>query len=282
MEGTESRASIIWQGIAESEMRLWLLRELESIGVGLNDVESFNLGLINKLRSEEMKGKAERIRVKMIKDVLRIKLKDEQRYHAEMVKKRNKIRGEVGRALKVNSNPYRSFIRRMIAKSDRVKGEYRAKYKKKIEHLRKKAEERKNKLSNEIPEEFNEYDDLKIFDDEKYEKIEVGENEILIVSRDVELSDDEKSVLRLHKKFSIVKALETRDFNFEMEQAFAKLRMERKKELELEKKRKEVEDWEKELDPTKVTQLQSEEEKKRTIEKDEEHQEEQDAKSRQI
>ena len=111
MEGTESRASILWQEIASSEMRLWLLRELESLGVGLNDIESFNLGLISKLRSDEMKGKAERIRTKMVKDVLKIKLKDEQRYHAEMIKKRNKIRGEVGKALKFNSNPYRAFIK---------------------------------------------------------------------------------------------------------------------------------------------------------------------------
>ena len=236
MEGTESRASKLWQSIASSEMRMWLIRELDKLGVGLNDIESFNLGLINKLRSDEMKTKAEKIRAKMVKEMLRIKLKDEQRYHAEMVKKRNKLRGEVGRALKTNSNPYRAFIRRMGQKAEEIKREYGNKYRKKVEHLRKKVEEKKKKMVNEIPDEFNDYDDLRIFDEEKYDQIEVGVNEILIVSKDVELSEDEKSVLRLHKKFSLVKTLETREFNFELEQAFAKLRMERKKEIALEKK----------------------------------------------
>ena len=53
MEGIEPRASRIWQDTANSEMRIWLLEELVKLGVGLNDVEAFNIGLINKLRKIE-------------------------------------------------------------------------------------------------------------------------------------------------------------------------------------------------------------------------------------
>ena len=42
--------------------------------------------------------------------------------------------------------------------------------------------------------------------------------------------------MRLHSKFSVVQMLEDRDFDFEMELCFAKVRMERKREIEEEKK----------------------------------------------
>ena len=84
MEGIEPRARVIWQDMASSEMRIWLIMELDKLGVGLNDIESFNMGLINKLRSDAMKGKEEDIRRKMVKEALKLKLKDEQRYHEEM------------------------------------------------------------------------------------------------------------------------------------------------------------------------------------------------------
>ena len=155
MEGIEPRACRLWQDMANSEMRIWLLEELIKLGVGLNDVEAFNIGLINKLRSEEMKGKAMKIRMKMVKDTLKLKLKDEQRYHAEMHKKKAKVRGEVGRLVKPNSKPYRAFMKRMSMRSDAVKVEYRRKYQRKLTHLRKKHDMRKKMIANEVPVEFN-------------------------------------------------------------------------------------------------------------------------------
>ena len=79
MEGLESRASSLWQEVANSEMRIWLMRELVRLGIGLNEIESFNIGIINKLRSEEMKGKAEMIRERMARETLGIKLLETNR-----------------------------------------------------------------------------------------------------------------------------------------------------------------------------------------------------------
>ena len=253
MEGIEPRASKIWQDTANSEMRIWLLEELVKLGVGLNDIEAFNIGLINKLRSEEMKGKANRIKEGMVRETLKLKLKDEQRYHAEMNKRKSKVRGEVGKIHKPNSKPYRAFMKRMSVRSNEVKNEYRKKYQKKLTHLRRKHDMRKRRMEDEIPKEFKEFSGLSIFDEDKFDEIEVGVDEVLVVSKDVILSEDEKSVLRLHKKFSLVKVLEKRDFNFEMEQAFAKLRMERKKELEQDAKRKEAEEWLKDIESNETT-----------------------------
>ena len=69
-----------------------MMNELEKLEVGLNNVEAFNLGLISKLRSETMKGKGEEIKRKFFKYSIRIKIRDEERYHEEMMKMKNKLR----------------------------------------------------------------------------------------------------------------------------------------------------------------------------------------------
>ena len=76
MEGKEIRAKKTWEDLAASEMQLWMMRELEK-QVGLNDVEAFNLGIINKQRSEAMKGKGEEIRREFLKSTIQIKFRDE-------------------------------------------------------------------------------------------------------------------------------------------------------------------------------------------------------------
>ena len=61
------------------------------------------------------------------------------------------------------------------------------------------------KLDN-IPREMGEYISLSIFDREKYDRIETLNYEVTCVG-DITLSDAEKSVLRLHPKFSIIETL---------------------------------------------------------------------------
>ena len=76
------------------------------------------------------------------------------------------------------------------------------------------------------------FESLSIFNEEKFERIESGEEEILCISKDLELSEDEKSVLRMHTKFSVIQYLKESDIEFEQELAYAKVRMERRKERE--------------------------------------------------
>ena len=52
------------------------------------------------------------------------------------------------------------------------------------------------------------------------------------MSEGVELSDDEREVLRLHTKFSVIQFLQENGFEFEQELAYAKIRMERRRDLE--------------------------------------------------
>ena len=56
MEGQELRAATrVWQDQAASESRLELMSEVMRVNVGFADLQIFNLGITNKLRSEAMK-----------------------------------------------------------------------------------------------------------------------------------------------------------------------------------------------------------------------------------
>ena len=57
MEGLEISSGMlkVWRGIAASERRLELMKELKGLNVGFGDVENFNLDLSSKFRSEKFK-----------------------------------------------------------------------------------------------------------------------------------------------------------------------------------------------------------------------------------
>ena len=95
------------------------------------------MGLISKLRSETMKGKGEEIRRKFLKFTICVKIRDEERYHEEMMKMKNKLRR--------NSKSYRAMRRTLKRVANEVKEEYRQTYDEKIYHLRRKQEEKKEK-----------------------------------------------------------------------------------------------------------------------------------------
>ena len=197
------------------------------------------MGLISKLRSETMKGKGEEIRRKFLKFTICVKIRDEERYHEEMMKMKNKLRRDIGKIITRNSKPYRAMMRRLKRVADEVKEEYRNTYDEKIYNLRRKQEEKKKRKEKEIPREMSEYSDLSIFNNEKFEEIQVSKEEILIISKDISLSEEKRAILRLHTKFSVIKTLTENEIEFEQEQAYAKIRMERRKEMEEEEREEE-------------------------------------------
>ena len=73
---------------------------------------------------------------------------------------------------------------------------------------------------------------MKIFNKGHFEEIKINKEEILVISKDIKLTEDEKAVLRLHNKFSIIQYLDEKEQEFEQEQAYTKVRMQRKKEME--------------------------------------------------
>ena len=51
MEGLDTSSAMlrVWRGLAPSEMRLHLMEELKRLGIGLAEVEEFNIRQISKL-----------------------------------------------------------------------------------------------------------------------------------------------------------------------------------------------------------------------------------------
>ena len=136
----------------------------------------------------------------MVRKAMEINMRDEKRYLEEMTKKRNCMRRRIGVRLKENSKPYRQIMKELKKAADDTRREHKKTYEEKLHHLQEKYREEKEE--NKIPEIIKEFDDLSIFDGDKYEEIKVGEEEILFISKNIYLSDEERAVLRLHTKFS--------------------------------------------------------------------------------
>ena len=290
MEGLERRATKVWQDLAASEARLGMLRELGKINVGYGDIENFNLGLISKLRSERMRDRGEFETRKVTASSMNIKMRDEQRYNEELVKERLKLRKEIGKKLKNNSKPYRRMIKYLRREAEKVREDHKIKYDEKIENLRRKYKEEDEAKMNKVPDILKEYEALSIFKEADFDNISGGEEEVLVISEGIILSDEEKAVLRLHTKFSVIQMIQENSLEFEQELAYAKIRMERRKDLEeTEKRLKEEEEIEPPLleVPTQIGVAKPDQnllEEKTTEEREgeEERKEEEEARTRQI
>ena len=227
----------VWRRLAESEMRIWLMEELNRCKLGLPEVENYSLGLGNSMRSKKFKNKfknktgEEVLKGNLVGVSMKIKLKDEKEYHDELVKERDEKRKQMGKNLKKNSKTYRAAIKTLRLEATKIKNEKKEKYKRKIEHLKKKYRlEEEEKLA-EVPKEMEEYKSLSIFNKEKFEEIEVKEYKVQKIG-EVKTSKEEDAALVLHPKCAIMERLDRDDIEVEKEIAFAKLRMTLNKELE--------------------------------------------------
>ena len=232
-------AGRIWRNLAESESRINLLKVLIKEGRGLKEIEDFNMGLASKFKSKKFQrlNNQPSITGKAIVPVMKMKLADEQSYHRELVYIRNKYRKDLARRLGNNSRKFKNVIADLRQEAKKTKKESTEKFKEKTAHIRKKYS-RNTQEENEVPEDLQEYTNLKIFNKEEYENIQPDSYEIKVIG-EVELTEEEKSVLTLHPKFCILDKLTHSDFEHEQEAAFAKLRMEKTKDEEYSEMNKE-------------------------------------------
>ena len=110
MEGHEISSGMlkVWRGIAASESRLELMKELKGLNVGFGDVENFNLDLSSKFRSQKFKEKSKETGdpdSKVVKAAMNVKLRDEERYLGELNFERNELRKNLANKYTKNSNP---------------------------------------------------------------------------------------------------------------------------------------------------------------------------------
>ena len=220
----------IWEDLAVTEMRLQLMSRLIKIKVGFGDIEEFNLGLRGNLKNQQSSKISEMQDQKVVKVAMEVKMRDEQVGKKKLMKKREEARTELGKMLGKNSKTYRSTIRKLRDAALEKKEEYRERYDKKLEHLKFKYREDEEEKMDEIPKEMKDYVSLSIFDREKFDRIKTLSYEATCVG-ELDLTNGEKTILKMHPKCSVMDNLPEGALDFEQEISYAKVRMQLHKEL---------------------------------------------------
>ena len=223
----------VWQEISASESRLTMMMELRRYEVGFGDLENFDIELNSKFRSSFY---IERVRESgsqsnIVKEGMRMKIRDEEKYLKEMYKKRDSIRRDLARRYTRNSRTYRRILKNLKIEADKTTKEQKTKYEKKIEHLRRKFKEAEKEKIMKLPKGLEGFEKLRVFNKERYEAIVKEKYEVLTIG-DLTLDEDEENALKLPPKFSIMENLIKGGIEFDQEAAFAKLRMEIQKEID--------------------------------------------------
>ena len=202
-----------------------LLRELITLGIGLKETEDYRVGLELKFRSQDFIKNGESQSRKVVKEAMTLKLRDEEKYSRELNGEKHEWRKKFRELYGEKSWKTRKIIKYLRGEASGIKMEYKMKYEEKLEHLRKKYVENNEEKVKKMTEGIEEFIDAKVFNHNEFEKIEAETYEITIVG-DVALTDEEKSILKLHPKFAIPAKLDEENLEFEFELGVAKLRME--------------------------------------------------------
>ena len=238
--GEEER---VWRDVATSEARLALMKNMVKENLAFADLEEFGINFDNKLKTEKLKNKT--VHSKLTEYAMKIKIADEQVLRRELVKLKTKMRrnlikkcgGEKTRKCKKILNHLNN-----ITKETKIK--LKSKYKMKMEHIKNKYRMEENEKVEEIPEDLEEFATLSVFSEEKYESLVKESYDVLTIG-EVTLSDEERAVLKLHNKFSVLENIKKGEIDGDQEASIAKLRMEKVKDEEYEgyteKERKEDE-----------------------------------------
>ena len=137
MEGQELRdAKKLWEDVAANESRMHLMVELSRCKVGLADVEEFSLDLGDKCRADSRS--SGRVEWKVIKAAMESKLVDARRTDKKLKREQNIVRRKIYKRTGDDSRKSKKMIRILKNHARIKKKELKIKFKKKVEHLKKK------------------------------------------------------------------------------------------------------------------------------------------------
>ena len=160
-----------------------------------------------------------------------IKLEDEKKRHAELLKKKINIKNELFQRCEENKSKMKKVIKSLRRVAVEEKKRCRKKNDNKVKHQMKKIKMREQEWGEmgveegKIPDEMVEMKGAKLLNEEEFEKIEVRETELCKIG-DMQVDKDEEEVLKLHPKFAVTKKLDDEQFELNIECGFAKLRWE--------------------------------------------------------
>ena len=229
LEGQELRQAVkVWQELAASETRICMMRKMISDKIGFADLEEMSQEITSKFKSSKFISKAEdneSLHDTFREPVMKSKLAEEQNYMRELKTARNKYKRMLGKKFQGRERQYKSLIRYLRQEARETSQELKTKYKKKIAHIKDKYRRQENEIQEEIPADMEEYAQLRVFSKDEYDKITPQRYDPMIIG-DVEISEEEKAILRLHPKFAVRPDLHQGGLEDEQEFGNAKMRME--------------------------------------------------------
>ena len=220
----------IWVDTAASEVRLNLMSALMGKKIGLREIENFGLGLKYNFKSDKFKELKDKPIEEVVQAAMKVKLRDEQHHHKELVREKNLKRKRLGEKHHPKTYTYRKIIRYLRQEAEETKRNQGEKHRKKVEHLesiyREPVEEQ---LA--APESMKEYEHLSVFSDLRYSEIPQAEVQVPKIGN-VILSKEEEKILRKSPKFALPQRLLEDTLKHEMEKAYSLVRMELRDEEE--------------------------------------------------
>ena len=214
---------------AANESRMHMMVELLKVKVGFADIEEFSLGLNYKCRAKSESDNGGQIEWKVIRTAMESKLIDARKIDKSLKREQNIIRKKIYGKNGDASRKAKKTIRILKSEARNKKKELRIKYSKKIEHLLKKYRQDDEDKLDAILKGMENLEDLSIFDRDKFNAIMNKDYEVTVVG-DVDLTENERKVLRLHPKFSVIQDLPEDALDLDGELSYAKLRMQISKE----------------------------------------------------
>ena len=220
-----------WLKTTESEERLRWIVQMIGKNLLVRDIEAFLRTSSSKLRSDESKIREEERKV--LKSLMILKRNDERRNLRSLKREKETVR----RYVKENFGKkiyYDIGVKKLRKEVKQKRLELRKKYKCKLEHLeeiRRKEIAEKEKKKEDIPEELGFFRRCKIFDSERYMRINSLKHEDIAIGK-VSLDKDEKAILRLNPNFAITKYLDEEEIKRDVELGLAKMRYEIRKRKE--------------------------------------------------
>ena len=220
----------VWTSLALCEARLEFLNRLVSFSLGLREIQELTENSTSKFRSEKFKLNKEKESVKLGKEHMILKIRDEKAFHAEKLTEKNEMRRKLVRKTGENTRRTRTIIKILRTEAMRQKTLARDRYDKKLRFLREKYRGENIDEMEKTPEGLENYGNAKIFSRLKYEKLERQDPTICVVG-DLEISEEERQALSLPPKYGIMAKLLEIDFENDLEIGLAKLRYQLLQEL---------------------------------------------------
>ena len=220
----------VWKRSTKAESRLELLKNLGAKNLGLPTLENSIQHEANMRHSFKYKSKMKR-NPDLIRSQMDIKIKDAYQAVRETNSEKFKLRKILEKALGKSPDLKSKVFDQLNRETRNLREALKKKNREKVLNLEEKYLKPKLNESCQVPEEIQRFEKIKLYTtDLQKEKRDIRVN--IEVIGDVQVDDEELSVLRLPPEFAVLDKLRDEDFMHETEMAMTKIRWEKMKDLE--------------------------------------------------